>query len=106
MSRNITIKCNRLKYLKKDDPLSKNEPYLVTIGFRCRIQIGANGVATVVPGTLTTQKVGTGPHNNLGHSDDQWAKPGETFGFDGRMTFAASVPETEAGWLVGTVVLF
>lgn len=106
MSRSITIKSHAIRYLKEDDPLSKDEPYLVTIGFKCRVAIDASGRASVVPGTLTTRTVGGGPHNNLGRSGDNWAKKGQTYAFEGKMTYTTSVPKTQEGWLVGTVVVF
>jgi hypothetical protein len=106
MSRSITIKCNGIRYLKEDDPFSRDEPYLVTVGFRCRVAIDGSGKARVVPGSLTTRTVGGGPQNNLGRSKDNWAKKGNTYYYEGRMTYATSVPKTQAGWLVGTVVIF
>ena len=103
--RTLTITCDTLTYQDEDDPLSKDEPYLVVVGFRFRIVADASGRAAVAPGSLSTSPVGGGPHHNLGRSGDNWAREGSTYGFDG-IAYRAELPEGEAGWVVGTVVLF
>jgi hypothetical protein len=115
----VSIRISGMDYLAEDDPLSSDEPYLITIGFRFQLTPGQGGSATVASGTVSVQNVGSGPHNNLGHSSDNWASKGKNYWWDlvaapglppmignGPMEFVAELPPNQPGWVVGTVVVF
>ena len=102
--RTITIACDTLTYQGEDDPLSKDEPYLVVIGYRLRVVTDDRGRAGIAPGSLATSPVGRGPHNNIGRPGDNWARKGSTYGFD-TITYSAELPIGEAGWVVGALVV-
>jgi len=102
----ITIKMLGIRILDEDDPVSNDEPYLINLGFRARIQIAADLSTSIVPNTLSVQNVGSDVHNNLGRSGDNWADEVNTYGFN-TQTFTTTVPSNQAGWVVGVVsVLF
>src|SRR5262245_27416279 len=66
--RTIKIALKTLDGKHKDDESTKDEPYVIMVRFRFRTTISA-GAAALLPGTLEVGVVGSGGHNNLGHSD-------------------------------------
>jgi len=100
-NKSIIIRFNQIRIQDEDDPISNDEPYLINIGFRAKVQL-SGGKESIAPGTLTTHTIGTPVHNNLGRGGDNWADEVNNYNFD-TQTFVASVPRTEAGWAVGVV---
>jgi hypothetical protein len=114
----LTIKLLSLKILDEDDPMSNDEPYLVHIGFRGRLESAGGNNVRFAPGTLSFSTIGGGPHNNLGRSGDNWAdEGGMEYVIDnivevlphqhaGRQAFTTTVPVNQPGWAVGSVIVF
>jgi hypothetical protein len=97
----ITISLNGMDYLAEDDPMSSDEPYLITIGFRFQLTKDQG----LLPHTLDVRPVGGGPQNNLGRSGDNWASKGRSYSWGG-MDWVATVPARRPGWVVGVMAIF
>ncbi len=102
----LGISLKSIRIMDEDDPLSSDEPYLITIGFKCRVEARPDKTAYVVPGTLDVKIVGGGPQNNLGRSGDNWAEEVKTYSINGHCNYSAKVPKEGWGYVVGTAIVF
>lgn len=98
----VLIRMTEIKIHKEDDPLSNDEPYLLNIGFKGQIAVGADSVPSLVADTLRVVALGKTAHHNLGRAKDNWANRGGTYPFDTQM-YGAVIPSGQSGWIVGIV---
>ncbi|MHB8974253.1 MAG: hypothetical protein ACYC3X_28535 [Pirellulaceae bacterium] len=97
----ITIRMLGIRIIDEDDPVSNDEPYLINVRFRARVQIAADLTASIVPNTLLVIQDGDA-QNNLGRTDDNWADEVNTYRVT-TQTDVLTVPSNEAGWIAGVV---
>jgi hypothetical protein len=114
-TKKISIKFTQVLVSERDDPVSNDEPYLINIGFRGRLIDRGNG--TVGFSSLIVNTVGSGPHNNLGRSHDNWAAKSTTWytidtsptvgalEHKGLQAFTIQVPLNDPGWVIGSIAI-